>query len=65
MSDEIETRLGAAGASWASARMTAGMARNEVQELVIEATSRGMTEARAADLAGCDRMTIRKMRGKS
>jgi hypothetical protein len=45
--------------------MTAGMARNEVQELVIEATSRGMTEARAADLAGCDRMTIRKMRGKS
>ena len=65
MSDDIEIRLGKAGAHWVLARLEERYARNEVQELVLEATSRGMTEARAADLAGCDRMTIRKMRGKS
>ena len=65
MSDDIETRLAAAGAQWASARLQEREARNDVYQLVLKATSHGMTEARAADLAGCDRMTIRKMRGKS
>ena len=51
--------------SWVSARDTENQLRKRVRDSIVAACEAGLSEVKAAHIAGVDRATIRAWRGKS
>jgi hypothetical protein len=50
--------------AWKSARDTEHQLRAQMRDAIVAACDAGMTEVRAAHVAGVDRQTVRAWRGK-
>ena len=64
LQQQAETNLETAAYLFQQARKARNQARNDLAEAVREAVGTGMSEVRAAQLAGVTRMTVRAWLGK-
>lgn len=64
MSADPRSALATAGHKWRAAREREREAMGAVYAAICRACEDGMTEVEAARVAGVDRMTVRKARGK-